>query len=68
MQMKEGTVANQREGISLHPQCWWSKESTMNRQKMVLEEINHLEEVKHIATSTEQCKWSTWTRWENAKD
>ena len=42
--MKEiiGTVANGKAGLGLHPLRWWSKESTTNRRKMVLEEIHHL--------------------------
>ena len=27
-----GTVANGRAGLGLHPQCWWSKESTINKR------------------------------------
>ena len=26
-----GTVANKKAGLGLHPQCLWSKESTLNR-------------------------------------
>ena len=56
--MKEiiGTVANGKVGLGLHPQCWWSKESTLNRRKMVSEEIHHLEEVRHFATAVGQRK------------
>ena len=52
LKMKEiiGTVANWRAGLGLHPQHW-SKESTINKRKMVLEEIHHLEEVRCIATT-----------------
>ena len=34
LQRKEiiGTVANERAGIGLHRQCWWSKESTINKK------------------------------------
>ena len=58
LRMKEmiGTVANGKAGLGLHPQRWWSKESTLNRRKMVLEEIHHLEEVRHIATAVGQRK------------
>ena len=48
-------VANGRAGLSLHPQHWWSKESTINKRKMVLEEIHHLEKVSRVA----------WTKWES---
>ena len=27
-----GTVANRRADLGLHPQCWWSKESTINKK------------------------------------
>ena len=39
LRMKEiiGTVANGKAGLGLHPQRWWSKESTANRRKMVSE-------------------------------
>ena len=63
-----GTVANGRAGLGLHPQCWWSKESTIKKRKMVLEEIHHLEELTHIATAVGQRKQGTWTKWESAKD
>ena len=45
LRMKEiiGTVANGKAGLGLHPQRWWSKESTANRRKMVSEEIHHFE-------------------------
>ena len=49
-----GTVANGRSGLCLHPQRWWSKESTINKRKMVWEEIHHLEEVTRIATPVGQ--------------
>ena len=70
LRMKEiiGTVANRKEGLGLHPQRWWSKESTANRRKMVSEEIHHLEEVRCFATAVGQRKQGTWTKWENAKD
>ena len=70
LRMKEiiGTVANGKAGPSLHPRRWWSKESTANRRKMVLEEIHHLEEVRRFATAVGQRKQGAWTKWENAKD
>ena len=49
-----GTVANGRASLGLHLQCWWSKESTINKRKMVSEEIHHLEEVRHIAAAVGQ--------------
>ena len=54
LKMKEiiGIVA----GLGLHPCHWWSKESTINKRKMVSEEIHHLEEVRHIATAVVQRK------------
>ena len=68
--MKEiiGTVANGKAALGLHPQCWWLKESTGNRRKIVSEEIHHLEEVRHFATAVGQRKQGTWTKWESAKD
>ena len=70
LRMKEiiGTMANGKAGQGLHPQCWWSKESTANRRKMVSEEIHHLEEVRRFATAVGQRKQGTWTKWENAND
>ena len=49
-------MANGKAGLGLHPQCWWSKESTTNRRKMVSEEIHHLEQVKCFATAVGQRK------------
>ena len=46
-----GTVANRKVGLGLHPQRWWSKEYTLNRRKMVSEEIHHLEEVRRFVTA-----------------
>ena len=53
LRMKEiiGTVANGKAGLGLHPQHWWSKESTASKGKMVSEEIHHLEEVRNFATA-----------------
>ena len=58
LRMKEiiGTVANGKAGLGLHPQCWWSKESMANRRKIALEEIHHLEEVRHFTTAVGQRK------------
>ena len=63
-----GTVANEKAGLGLHPQHWWSKESTLNRRKMALEEIHHLEEVRRFPAAVGQRKQGVWTNWENAKD
>ena len=70
LRMKEiiGTVANGKAGLGLHPQCWWSKESTLNRRKMVSEEIHHLEEVRCFPTAIGQRKQGAWTKWESSKD
>ena len=57
-----GTVANGKVGLGLHPQRWWSKESTANRRKMVSEDIHHLEEVRHFATAVGQRKQGAWTK------
>ena len=68
--MKEiiDTAANGKAGLGLHPQRWWSKESTANRRKMVLEEIHHFREVRCFATAVGQRKQGAWTKWESAKD
>ena len=63
-----GTVANGRAGLGLHSQQWWSKESTIDKRKMVSKEIHHLEEVMRIATAVGQRKQSAWTKWESAED
>ena len=55
-------------GLGLHPQRWWSKESSANRRKMVSEEIHHLEEVRRFTTAVGQRKQGALTKWENAKD
>ena len=70
LRMKEiiGTVTNGKAGLGLHPQRWWSKESMLNRRKMVLEETHHLEEVRRFATAVGQRKQGAWTKWESAKD
>ena len=61
-------MANGRVGLNLYSQRWWFKESTINKRKMVSEEIHHLEEVWHVATAVGQRKQGTWTKWENTKD
>ena len=70
LRMKEiiGTVANGKAGLGLHPQRWWSKESTLNRRKMVSEEFHHLEEVWRFAIAVGQRKQGAWTKWESVKD
>ena len=70
LKMKEiiGTVANRRSDLGLYPQYWWSKEYTINKRKIVLLEIHHLEEVMCIATTVRKRKQSAWTKWESAKD
>ena len=62
--MKEiiGTVANGKVGLGLYPQHWWSKESMLNRKKMVSEEIHHLEEVRHFATAVGPRKQGAWAK------
>ena len=64
LKMKEmfGTVSNGRAGLGLHPQCWWSKKSTINKSKMVSEEIHNLEKGRHIATAVGQRKQGAWTK------
>ena len=52
--------ANGKAGLGLHH--WWSKESTLNRRKMVSEEIHHL------ATAVGQRKQCAWTKWESTND
>ena len=68
--MKEiiGIVANGRAGLSLHPHHWWFKEFTINKRKMVLEEIHHLEEGRRIATAVGQRKKGAWNKWESTKN
>ena len=60
-------MANGRAGLGLHSQDWWSKESTINKRKMVLEEIYHLEKVMCIAIAVGQRKQGAWTKWESEK-
>ena len=64
------TVANRRAGLGLLPLHWWFKESTINKRKMVLEEIHYIEEVRRSSTTAAvvQRKQGTWTKWESAKD
>ena len=64
-----GTVASGRTSLGLHPQRWWSKESSnINKRKLVSEEIHLFEEVARIATAVGQRKPGAWTKWESAKD
>ena len=68
--MKEviGSVATGRAWFGLHPQMWWSKETTKNNRRMVSEEIHDFEESKRLAIAVAQPKQGAWTRWENTKD
>ena len=70
LKLKEvvGAVAKGKSGLGLHPQRWWSKESTTERRKIVSEEIHQLEENKRFARAVELVKQGAWTKWENAKD
>ena len=56
LKMKEviGSVATGRAGFGLHPQRWWSKETTKNKQRMVSEEIHDFEESKRLAIAVAQ--------------
>ncbi len=51
LKMKEviGSVATGRTGFGLHPQRWWSKETTKNKRKMVSEAIHYFKESKRLA-------------------
>lgn len=60
-------VVIRRAGLDL-PQNWLSNESTLNKQKIVSEEIHPLEEDKHFATALGQCQQGAWTKWESAKE
>ena len=70
LKMKEviGSVATGRAGFGLHPQRWWSKETTKNKRRMVSEEIHDFEESKCLAIAVAQPKQGAWTRWEKTKD
>ena len=70
LKMKEviGCVATGRAGFGLHPQKWWSKETTKNKRRMISEEIHDFEESKRLAIAVAQPKQGAWTRWENTKD
>ena len=70
LKMKEviGSVATGRAEFGLHPQRWWSKETTKNKRRMVSEEIHDFEESKRLAIDVAQPKQDAWTRWENTKD
>ena len=50
------SVATGRARLGLHPQRWWSKETTKNKQRMVLEEIHHFEESKCLVIVVAQPK------------
>ena len=69
LKMKEviSSVDTGRAGLSLHPQQWWSKETTKNK-RMVSEKIPHFEESKHLTIAVVLTKPDSWTRWENTKD
>ena len=58
LKMKEviGSVATGRARFGLHPQRWWSKETTKNKRRMVSEEIHHFEESKRLAIVVAQPK------------
>ena len=64
LKMKEiiSSVATGRAGFGLHPQHWWSKETTKNKRRMVLEEIHHFEETKCLPIAVAQPKQDAWTR------
>ena len=57
-----GNVANGKPGLGFHSQHWWSKEFTINKRKMVSQEIHHIEEVTCIATVVGQRKQGAWTK------
>ena len=64
LKMKEviGSVATERAGLGLHPQRWWSKETTKNKQRMISEEIHQFEESKHLTIAVVQPKQGAWIR------
>ena len=57
-----GSVVNRRARIGLYPQYSWFNESTLNKWKIVLEEIPYLENDKHIGAAVGQYKQGAWTR------
>ena len=67
--MKEviGSMATGGVGHDFHPQRWCFKETTKNKQRMVLEEIHHFEDSNSLAIAEAQPKQGVWTWWENTK-
>ena len=63
-----GPVANGRAGFGLHPQRWWSKETTKNEQKWFRKRFMNLVESKRLAIAVVQPEQGAWTRWENTPD
>ena len=63
LKMKEviGSVATGRADFGLHPQRWWSKETTKNKQRMVSEEIHHFEVSKRLTIAVAQPKQGALT-------
>ena len=51
-----GSVATGRARLGLHPQWWWSKETTKNNWRMVSEESHHFEESKRLTIAVAQSK------------
>ena len=70
LKMKEviGSVATRRARFGLHPQKWWSKKTTKNKRRIILEEFHDFEESKRLAIAVAQPKQGAWSRWENTKD
>ena len=70
IEMKEiiGSVATGKVGFGLHPQRWWSKETTNYKRRMVSEEIHHFEESRRLVIAVAQNKQGAWTRWKNTKN
>ena len=70
LKLKEvaSSVAIGRPGLGLHPQRWWSRETTNYKRRMVSEEIYHFEENRRLGITVAQPKQGAWTRWENTKD
>ena len=63
LKLKEvfGSEATGRAGFSLHPQRWWSKETTKNKRRLILRK-------ERLTITVAQPKQGAWTRWENTKD
>ena len=70
LKMKEviGSVATWRAGFGLHPQKWWSKETTKIKRRRISEEIHDFEKSKRLAIDVAQPKQGALTRWENTKN